>query len=79
MSIFAAMSNAEVKRAKDRAWLEACRCWQEYRETPNGDSNGSAAEVDLYRVKQMLHDAAWSAENYWRSLYDELLKRESDG
>lgn len=65
---FTLLSDEELETAFNRAWREAARCWQDYRNAP-GDT------PDDRTVRQMLHDEAWSAEHYWRRLYDERKRR----
>jgi hypothetical protein len=64
---FAELSLPELVAMKERAWRDAARHWAEYRAASNDE--------DEREVRQMLHDAAWSAEHFWRALYDAVRDR----
>lgn len=64
------LDDAALRRMAVRAWSDAARCWQEYRAW-----SCDASDPDNLAVSNMLHDGAWSAEHYWRSLYDACKAR----
>jgi hypothetical protein len=71
IATFDELSLPELVQMKERAWLDAARHWSEYRNAPS--------ETDDDReVRQILHDAAWSAEHFWRALYDAVRDRSKE-
>ena len=67
-----------LAEAERLAWREAARCWAEYRVAAAvRDTNPETSiEASQARLAQALHDAAWSAEMFWRSLHDERMARQ---
>jgi hypothetical protein len=53
------LSDADLRRATDRAYREAVRCWAEYRRQPSGD------------VGRMLLTGAEAADDWWQTLVAE--------
>lgn len=71
MDPLATFTGPELQRMTDRAYREAARSWSEYR---TADAQRDTSD-DARALAQLMHDAAWSAENHWRGLYDACKAR----
>lgn len=67
--LLALLDEHALSKVKKNAWYEAARCWTEYHEAVR------AGEPTT--VTNPLCDAAWSAEWWWRTVYDAQHQRET--
>lgn len=61
--------DATLARMTERAWYEACRAWGEYRAAIAGQQDD---------MVPMLRADAGSADDHWRHLRAEQVRRETD-
>lgn len=59
-----------LSRMIDRAYRDAARSWDEYRAAVRAYGRGRSSVAAADPAVRMLRDAAVSAEDYWRHLYD---------
>jgi RNA polymerase-binding transcription factor DksA len=72
----ASFDDETLQRMERSAWRESSRSWAEYATARDIEHRARPSKADDARaLTQMLHDAAWSAENHWRGLHDERTSR----
>jgi hypothetical protein len=66
----ALLSDTELRRMTDRAYIDAARSWSEYRSAVREAGHTTTA------LCRMLSDAAISDSAYWRTLHDACMARD---